>query len=138
MAETPPRTPLWLTALALILTAAPAMPASAGTDTANPTEAEAASADTLARLVDAYPDALDRIEGDALYWRDGSRMALDDGGGPKPFAAWLAAPDIEDTLRIPYPAGRGALEPAPESGSEFFVVEPAPPQRTPSQHVVSG
>lgn len=69
----------------------------------------------LARLVEAYPQALETIDGNWLAWRDGTRMALDDGTGPKPFAAWLAAPDIEDTLSIPYPAGAGPIEPAREN-----------------------
>ena len=82
--------------------------ASAPGDTAAPSSG-------LARLVDAYPDALERIDGNWLVWRDGTRMALDDGKGPKPFAGWLAAPDIEDMLRLPYPAGAGPIEPAAES-----------------------
>lgn len=67
------------------------------------------------RLLDAYPDVLGHIDGNTLYWRDGTRMPFDDGRGPKPFAAWLAAPDIEDTLRFPYPAGAGALKPEREN-----------------------
>lgn len=77
--------------------------------------AEHDSVAATARLPAVYPDALDRIDGNALIWRDGTRMDLDDGKGLKPFAAWLAAPDIEDMLRIPYPAGAGPLEPPPES-----------------------
>lgn len=94
-----PRSPplLWLTALTLTVAASPA------------------TAGNVSRLLEAYPDALERIEADTLHWRDGTTMPLDDGGGEKPFAAWLAAPDIEDTFRIPYPAGIGAREPVPES-----------------------
>jgi hypothetical protein len=67
------------------------------------------------RFVAAYPEAIDRSEGNEIIWRDGTRMALDDGAGIKPFAAWLESPDIEDMLRLPYPAGAGAAEPEPES-----------------------
>lgn len=67
------------------------------------------------RLVTAYPDAIAAIDGNWLVWRDGTRMALDDGKGPKTFAAWLENPDIKDTLRLPYPAGAGPAEPAVES-----------------------
>ena len=33
------------------------------------------------RLLAAYPDHLQRIEGSVLIWRDGTRMPLDDGQG---------------------------------------------------------
>lgn len=75
--------------------------------------------DTLAanvsRLVEAYPDTLEKIDGDWLIWRDGTRMLLDDGRGVKPFADWIENPDIEDMLRLAYPAGAAAVAPAPES-----------------------
>jgi hypothetical protein len=64
------------------------------------------------RLLAAYPDQLDRIEGGSLLWRDGTRMAIDDGKGVKPFAEWLEHPDIEDMLAVPYPAGDLAAPPA--------------------------
>lgn len=67
------------------------------------------------RIVDAYPEAIERIDGNWLIWRDGTRMPLDDGKGQKSFAAWLENPDIEDMLRQPYPAGVGPAEPGPES-----------------------
>jgi hypothetical protein len=69
----------------------------------------------VAHLVEVYPDALAAIDGNSLVWRDGTRMPLDDGIAHKPFAEWLAEPDIEDMLREPYPVGAGPLEPAPES-----------------------
>ncbi len=62
----------------------------------------------LEHLVAAYPDQLERIEANTLVWRDGTRMALDDGKGTKDFEAWLDHPDIEDMLAIPYPAGSAA------------------------------
>jgi hypothetical protein len=64
------------------------------------------------RLLAAYPDQLERIEGGALVWRDGTRMAIDDGKGDKPFAEWLEHPDVEDTLAVPYPVGDAAAPPA--------------------------
>lgn len=60
----------------------------------------------------AYPEAIDRIDGNELVWRDGTRMALDDGKGVKTLSAWLERPDIEDMLRFPYPAGAGPAEPS--------------------------
>lgn len=64
------------------------------------------------RLLKAYPEALDRIDGNDLVWRDGARMPLDDGKGDKSFEQWLATPDIADTFAIPYPAGADATPPA--------------------------
>jgi len=64
------------------------------------------------RLLAAYPDQLERIEGGSLVWRDGTRMAIDDGKGEKTFAQWLEHPDIEDMLSVPYPAGDLSAPPA--------------------------
>ncbi len=57
------------------------------------------------RLIAAYPQQLKRVEGNELVWSDGTRMAIDDGKGVKPFAAWLAEPDLKDMLAQPYPTG---------------------------------
>jgi len=86
----------------------------------------AAATTPLSHLVAAYPDALAAIDGDWLVWRDGTRMRLNDGRPAKPFKAWLEDPDIEDMMRLAYPAGAGPLVPAPESdpgrarNAEFF------------------
>lgn len=95
--------------LAVAVTAAPAHaePASKGTAPDAPTD--------VGRLIAAYPDHLEKIEGNWLIWRDGSRMALDDGAGIKPFADWLERPDIEDMLRLSYPSGAGVLVPEADS-----------------------
>jgi D-alanyl-D-alanine carboxypeptidase len=63
------------------------------------------------RLLAAYPDQLERIDGNTLIWRDGTRMPLDDGKGEKTFKDWLAHPDIEDMLAVPYPLGDVAPPP---------------------------
>lgn len=65
-----------------------------------------------ARLLAAYPDFLDRIDGEQLIWRDGTRMPLDDGLGKKPITGWLENPDIEDMFEVPYPPGDLASPPA--------------------------
>jgi hypothetical protein len=64
------------------------------------------------RLVAAYPDHLADVEGGTLVWRDGTRMALDDGRPAKPFADWLARPSIVDMFRLPYPRGADLPPPA--------------------------
>jgi len=70
------------------------------------------SKDARARLLAGYPDRLDRIDGNELVWRDGTRMRLDDGKGTKAFQQWLNDPDIEDTLAVPYPTGDLTTPPA--------------------------
>jgi hypothetical protein len=73
--------------------------------TAGGARAEPLSDANQSRLLAAYPEHLQSIEGGALIWRDGTRMALDDGQGLKPFEAWLANPDIEDMFVQSYPLG---------------------------------
>ena len=82
-----------------------------------PEGSRAASAAELAeqqrsRLLAAYPEQLERIDGGELVWRDGTRMPLDDGKGEKAFEEWLAHPDVADMLAVPYPAGAEATAPA--------------------------
>lgn len=57
------------------------------------------------RLLDAYPQFLERRDGNALVWRDGKRMTIDDGLGPKTPEDRLDAPDLKDMLATPYPVG---------------------------------
>ena len=56
--------------------------------------------DALARLVKAYPHFIDRIQGNELVWKDGTRMSIDDGHGAKSFEAMLEQPDIKDMFAI--------------------------------------
>ncbi len=101
------RAPTLGLALALALAAPSGLAADGAAPGADP------KAEPRAQLLAAYPDHLDRIEGNDLVWRDGTRMALDDGRGTKPFAAWLAGPDIEDMLTPVYPAG-APISPPPK------------------------
>lgn len=64
-----------------------------------------------ARLLAAYPEHLAGVDGNWLVWKDGTRMPLDDGRGPKEPQALLDAPDLADMLHWPYPAGRAAAPP---------------------------
>jgi D-alanyl-D-alanine carboxypeptidase len=63
------------------------------------------------RLVAAYPDHLERVDGNDVVWKDGTRMRIDDGAGTKPFERWLAAPDLKDMLAIAYVPGDPAAPP---------------------------
>ena len=74
-----------------------------------------APVEQVARLVAAYPDFIDRIEGNALVWKDGARMTIDDQKGAKDFAALLESPDLKDMFYARYPAGALAQAPAADS-----------------------
>ena len=60
----------------------------------------------MAVLVAAYPDFLGHYEGNDIVWKDGTRMAFDDGRGAKDFETLLAQPDLADMFYAPYPLGR--------------------------------
>src|SRR6476469_7759487 len=66
----------------------------------------------VAALVKAYPDFLERIDGNDLVWKDGTRQRIDDGKGTKSFEAMLDDPDIKDMFALTYPAGDKGLAPA--------------------------
>ena len=82
--------------------------------TAGTSAAMSAERAKLERLVTAYPDHLSGIDGNSLIWRDGTRMAIDDGRGKKDLLAWLADPDVEDMVAVPYPAGAVTAAPLPD------------------------
>ncbi len=58
-------------------------------------------------LLDAYPDALARVENNIVYFRDGRELPFDDGIAQKTFEAVLETPDIEDMFSMPYPLAFG-------------------------------
>src|SRR6516165_4491560 len=68
-------------------------------------------ASVVAALLEAYPGFLDRVDGNVLVWKDGTRMRIDDGKGDKPFEAMLDDPDIKDMFAMTYPAGDKGLAP---------------------------
>ena len=70
----------------------------------------------LRHLVAAYPLALDRVEGNTLVWRDGTRMAVDDGSGAKTATRRLETADIKDMLVESYPSGSGLPPPEGDPG----------------------
>jgi hypothetical protein len=79
-----------------------------GAALAQPQPAQAA----LDALVAAYPEALERHDGTHLYWRDGTKMAVDDGVADKPFEQLLRSASILDQFRIPYRRGAPGGPPA--------------------------
>lgn len=76
--------------------------------TTNP-PAQSASAQ---RLLAAYPDHVSEIRNGTIHFRDGTTMPFDDGKGPKSHADWLANPDVEDMMAVPYVPGPIASPPA--------------------------
>lgn len=86
--------------------------------------AQPIAVEQVARLLAAYPDFLDRIEGNALIWKDGTRMTIDDKKGGKDFASLLGSPDIKDMFFARYPAGTPAQAPAVDSDPGRVRYEP--------------
>jgi D-alanyl-D-alanine carboxypeptidase len=66
-------------------------------------------AESLDRLVQAYPEALSGHNEKQIFWRDGTVMSVDDGVDNKSFDDPLRKASILDQLRLPYP--RGASSP---------------------------
>ena len=71
-----------------------------------------APAGSIGPLLAAYPDHLERIEANALVWKDGTRMMIDDGRGPKSHEVRLATADLKDMLAQRYRPGPLAEPPA--------------------------
>jgi hypothetical protein len=69
----------------------------------------------LAALLKAYPAFLDRIDGNELIWRDGTRMRIDDGKGAKSLDAMLEDADIKDMFAMEYPLGDKGIPPGIDS-----------------------
>jgi hypothetical protein len=75
-----------------------------------------ARAATLDDLVRAYPDELTGVQGGMLIWRDGTRMAVDDGRDHKSFDEQLRDGSILDQLKLDYTAGAALAPPAQDPG----------------------
>jgi D-alanyl-D-alanine carboxypeptidase len=60
-------------------------------------------AESLDRLVRAYPEALSGHDEKHIFWRDGTAMPVDDGVDNKSFDDLLRKASIIDQLRLPYP-----------------------------------
>ena len=56
-------------------------------------------------LLAAYPNFLDRLDGNEIVWKDGTRMTVDDGKKGEALESMLDDPDIKDMFIMPYPAG---------------------------------
>ena len=93
-----PSTSVALTLALLVWPGSAVRAADAGTRNADSQIAKAG------RLIKAYPDYIDRLEGNELVWTDGTLMPFDDGDGDKPFKALLDRPDIEDQFALAYPS----------------------------------
>jgi hypothetical protein len=70
------------------------------------------SNEALDHLVAAYPDALMRHDGEHVYWRDGSVMAVSDGVKNKSFEQRLKSASILDQMALPYHVGHPSAAPA--------------------------
>jgi hypothetical protein len=64
-----------------------------------------AAADSIDALVAAYPDHLAGREGNALIWKDGTRMPISDGRTGKSFDELLDTADLDDMFAQAYTPG---------------------------------
>jgi D-alanyl-D-alanine carboxypeptidase len=71
-------------------------------------------------LVRAYPDFLDRVDGEMLVWKDGTHMPLSDGRSGKGFEEKLREASLRDQLSLPYPKGPLASPPGPQEDPGRF------------------
>jgi hypothetical protein len=67
-------------------------------------------------LLRAYPEQLAGFDGTYLLWRDGTRMAVDDGRPDKSMAEQIRDGSILDQLRLAYPAGAPIVPPTDDPG----------------------
>jgi len=65
----------------------------------------------LENLARAYPEAVARIDGNAIVFRDGTRMNAGISDPSKPLAVLLRDATIRDQFRFDYPAGAAILAP---------------------------
>jgi len=89
---------IWTAGLAALLSIAAA-----------PSPALAAD-DGIDALIAAYPDHLERREGNRLVWSDGTTLEIDDGR-TKSHQDKLKQADIEDMMSQPYPVGPCSYDP---------------------------
>lgn len=61
--------------------------------------------ETVEALIRAYPEHLDRIEGNDLVWKDGTRMVIDAGRVHPSHDDLLDRPDLKDMFYKPYRVG---------------------------------
>ncbi len=65
----------------------------------------------MQKLIDAYPEWLERADGNFIVRKDGTRMVWDDGKGKKNFEALEADPDLEDMFAFAYPMDSVVFKP---------------------------
>ncbi|WP_157463866.1 M15 family metallopeptidase [Deinococcus pimensis] len=56
------------------------------------------------RLVEAYPAFLERVDGNDVVWRDGTRMPFEVGRTPASYVERLDHADLADQMSVPYPS----------------------------------
>lgn len=59
----------------------------------------------LLRLKAAYPDFIERVDLNTVYFKDGKSMLYNDGEVDKSLDTMLYRPDIEDMMKFSYPVG---------------------------------
>jgi hypothetical protein len=75
--------------------------------------APALANDVADQLIRAYPAQLSHADGNALVWKDGTRMVVDMSVSGRSPEALLATADLKDMFAWPYPAAQPLAAPAP-------------------------
>ena len=78
----------------------------------------------IAALVAAYPDHIATQDDNELVMKDGTRFAIDDGKGEKPFETLLNQPDIADQFYVPYRLGNAGFPPGVDEDPGRVRFEP--------------
>ncbi len=78
----------------------------------------------IAALIAAYPDVSKAQEGNDLVLADGTKFAIDDGRGKKPFETLLNEPDIDDQFYVPYLLGTKGFPPGVDEDPGRVRFEP--------------
>ncbi len=69
----------------------------------------------LQKILNSYPDFIDSVDENTLYWKDGSTMKYDDGIDNKTHDEKLNNPDLEDQMSQQYVKGAEWDEPPAEN-----------------------
>ena len=78
----------------------------------------------LLRIQAAYPDFIERVDINTLYWKDGTTMLYSDGEWDKSLDIMLYRPDIEDMMKFNYPVGLWYGTPSENDEAGRYRYEP--------------
>lgn len=66
------------------------------------------------KLVKAYPDFLEKVEGNYIFWKDGTKMIYSDGVKRESYDDYVNNPDLAAQMKVYYPVGKDYVIPNDE------------------------